>query len=94
MTSEVMKALNTVSEYILTVEQENTRLSRLVDTMGEELAAAKANTGAEEVLALVGQMANAWEPRFDVLPDGIQAIIRAYRVWEKGERHDRDNQTA
>ena len=92
MTSEVMKALNTVSEYILTVEQENTRLSRLVDAMGEELAAAKANTGAEEVLALVGQMANAWEPRFDVLPDGIQAIIRAYRATAYGRkeaRHER-----
>jgi len=83
-----------LSEQVADLEQENARLSRLVDTLGEELAAAKTNTGAEEVLVLVGQMANAWEPRFDVLPDGIQAIIRAHRKWEKGAEHDRDNQTA
>jgi len=74
-----------LSEQVAALEQENTCLSRMVDTLGEELAAAKANTGAEEVLALVGQMAEAWEPKFDVLPDGIQEIIRAYRRWEKGE---------
>jgi hypothetical protein len=84
-----MKAINSISEYILTLEQENSRLSRLVDTMGEKMETAKQNPGVEEVLALVGKMANAWEPRFDVLPDGIQAIIRAYRKWEKGEDHER-----
>lgn len=85
MTGDVMKAINSISEYILTLEQENSRLSRLVDTMGEKMEAAKQNPGVEEVLALVGKMANAWEPHFDSLQDGIQEIIRTYRRYENGE---------
>lgn len=66
-----------ISEQVAALEQENERLSPLVDAMETTRA-----TDAEEVLTLVGRMADAWENKKS-LPDGIQEIIRAYRRWEK-----------
>lgn len=76
-----------ISDYIKDLEDQNQRLQNMIDTMGEELEKYRhspaVSTEAQEVVDLVGQMARAWAPKFDVLPDGIQELIRAYRRYQE-----------
>lgn len=81
------ETISGISDYIKELEEQNQRLQNMIDTMGEELDKCKhtpaISTEAQEVIDLVGQMARAWEIKFDVLPDGIQELIWAYRRYQE-----------
>lgn len=72
---------------VLTEENDIQRAS--IQELSRRVSEGQLTYEQQYLLDLVGQMAEGYRPRFDLLPDGLQEIIRAYdKTLKKEEAHE------